>query len=320
METREARVVWRRRIDMRAMVTGATGYIGVHVCSALLDKGWDVHALVRPGSRTDRLPPQTRLHEIDAADLAPAFLNAVPDVVFHLAAQVRADSKGTIAESIVADNVSFGVRVLEAMLASSCRCFINTGTYWEYAEDGSFAPNSLYAASKRAFAEILYWYALKHKISAATLVMFDVYGPNDWRGKLLPALISRLNSNEAMPLTPGEQLLDMVHVEDVAASYVRAVECLHSSGDSPALWSVATGRRLSLRNVLETLGRIAGRSLPVDWSAIPYPPHQVMRPVSLGALPVLPGWQARITLEQGLADLLKQSDQSTRCYPEGGRS
>jgi nucleoside-diphosphate-sugar epimerase len=289
---------------MDALVTGATGYIGTHLCRALLDEGWDVHALVRANSRVDRLPPAVKTHLIDASHLTTIVKLIEPDIVFHLAAFVSSDDRGPSVERIVSDNSLFGVRVLEAMLATSCRRFINTGTYWEYDENGRYVPNTLYAASKRAFQDILVWFAAHHHFAATTLVMFDVYGPDDWRARLLPRLLECMQSMEVLPMTEGDQFLDMVHVRDAAAAYIKAISALPPPGSPPVAWSVATGQPIALRQLVDTFGSLAAQPLSVQWGASLYPSHQIMRPVRTDVLPVLPGWQPSVALKDGLKEIL----------------
>ncbi|HVY12473.1 MAG TPA: NAD-dependent epimerase/dehydratase family protein [Alphaproteobacteria bacterium] len=289
----------------RALVTGATGYIGSHLCLKLLAQGWEVHALLRESSRTERLPKQVIAHRINK-NFSEAVSEAQPQAVFHLAANITpADSPG-ISEALVQDNVLYGQQLLEALVATSCRRFINTGSYWEYAADGSYCPNTLYAASKRAFQAILQWYAVRHGFSAATLVLYDVYGPDDWRGKLLTALLDQLNHSRPSPLamTQGEQQMDMVHVDDVAEAFLQAEAVLPQPGVIPPAWGVATDRRINLRQLVEIIQQNAGRPLAVNWGAKDYPIHQIMQPAQLA---LVPGWQARYSVEQGLAKLLKKA-------------
>lgn len=289
---------------MRLLVTGATGYVGVHLCRALVASGHDVMAVARRTSNRSRLDP--RVACTDVADLDAAFRTFLPDTVIHLAAFVTADHGASIAEKMVEDNICFGLRVLEAMLATSCRQFIHTGSYWEYAEDGGYLPNTLYAASKHAFADMAQWYAQAHRIAMANLVLYDVYGANDWRQKLLPALLALAHDVSAAPmaLTEGTQQLDWVYVDDVVDAILKAQAALPTLQTSPATWSVATGNRITLRETVALLSRLAGRELPVVWGAKPWPVHQIMRPLCASVFPPPPQWEARVDLVHGLQQLL----------------
>ncbi|MBP2294262.1 NAD-dependent epimerase/dehydratase family protein [Azospirillum rugosum] len=294
---------------MRILITGATGYIGQHVAMAAAERGWDVHALVRPGSSTDRLVaavPGVHLHtaEPTAASLALAVAAAAPDVACHVAADSRAQVPAAEMADQLAANVTYGTLLAQALIAAGCRRFVNTGSWWEYDELGGYAPNSLYAASKRAFQDILAHYARQHAMAIVTLVPFDVYGPGDWRGKLLPSLVAAARRGETMATTAGEQMMDLVHVADVAQGFVTAAErtAARNAAGRHQVFALSSGRHTSLRDVVGILEAAFGRPIEMGWGQRPYPPHQVFQPTD--RLPNLPGWQARRSLEDGLAELV----------------
>jgi nucleoside-diphosphate-sugar epimerase len=103
-------------------------------------------------------------------------------------------------------------------------------------------------------------------------------------------------------MSGGEQVLDLVHVDDICRAFLRAAE-LASDPSQPgnAIYSVSGGQRRTLRAVVETLGQVAGHSLPIVWGARSYREREVMLP---WAGPTVPGWQPCISLENGLRSLL----------------
>lgn len=292
---------------MRALVTGATGYIGTFLCRALIIQGWDVQALVRPTSDLSRLPSSVVTHSLDHLDLVRLCAEIKPDVVFHLAAQVTPDNNAELSPAILHGNLDLGVNLLEAIVAASPHCrFIHTGSYWEYDAAGNVAPNSLYAAAKCAFATVLDWYVRRYQLQSAKLVLFDVYGPDDPRGKLWGRLIESIRTSENLALAEGEQILDLVHVEDVVAAYLAAALSDLTAG-TLAIYNVATGKRMSLRQIVALLGEVVGQAPQVNWGGRPYPAHQIMVPLAADYFPAPPHWQPRWTLEAGFRQLLEQS-------------
>lgn len=289
----------------RALITGATGYVGSMLTRHLVTEGWSVHAVIRPAGQRARLPAETvcHVHDGTAAAMVRLVTVAAPDVVFHLASLPLAAYAIDDLDPIIAANVGFGAQLLEAMALGGCRNLVEAGTYWEYDTAGNYYPNSLYAASKHGFRALISYYARRHGIRAITLVLYDVYGPGDWRGKFLSQLARKLVDGAPLAATPGEQLLDCVHVDDVVRGFVIAAQLLERT-DITALSSIYrldTGQRVTLRGLAELFARLAGRPLEVRWGERPYPPLQIMDPLRTG--PRLPGWEPRIALEQGLASL-----------------
>ena len=292
----------------RVLLTGATGYVGAHTARVALERGLEVHALVRPGSATDRLPPGVVRHELDGsyASVERAVAATTPDACIHLAAMVQPRPTPDEARAMLDAGPLLAVHLAEALTSAGGGAerpaVVSAGTYWEFAQDGSYAPNSLYAATKRATHDLLAAY-VPRGLRAITLVLFDVYGPDDWRGKLLPALLKAAAEGRRLPATPGTQRLDMVHIDDVAIALLHAAETARAM-PAPALatFAAGSGTPRPLREIVGLLERIAGRDGDpggiADWGAVPFPPGQVHEPVSV--LPRLPGWAPTIGLEQGL--------------------
>lgn len=293
----------------RALVTGATGYIGGRVARHLGDAGWDVHAVVRPNSDRKRLPHTVvcHVHDRSAADMARIVSEAAPDVVFHLASEVQPRHSVVNLDGIVAANIGFGAQLLEAMAAAGARRLIEAGTNWEFDAAGQFHPNTFYAATKHAFRVLANYYVQRHGFSATTLLLYDVYGPGDWRGKFLSHLLDALKRTEAIAATPGEQIVEFVHVEDVARGFLVAAQELLCADTKPALrrYRLDSGRRLALREASALMARLAGRPECIRFGGRAYPPEQIMEPLAVGPRP--PGWAPEISLERGFLMLLDEA-------------
>src|SRR3990172_1511049 len=106
----------------RALISGATGFIGSHLARRLARDGWDVQIIVRPGSNLD--PLQTvldrvtvRKHDGSIESMKTIVEQARPSVVFHLASLFLAQHKPADIEPLVRSNVTFGAQLVEAMTA-----------------------------------------------------------------------------------------------------------------------------------------------------------------------------------------------------------
>jgi nucleoside-diphosphate-sugar epimerase len=293
----------------RALVTGATGYVGSRMARHLVDAGWDVDAVVRPGSDRNRLPGAVvcHVHDRSAACMTRILRDAEPDVVFHLASQAQPRHSAENLDDIVAANIGFGAQLLEAMASAKVRRLIEAGTNWEFDAAGNFRPNTFYAATKQAFRALADYYAQRHGVSVTTLLLYDVYGPGDWRGKFLSHLVNALKRNETMAATPGEQIVEFVHVDDVVRGFVAAAQELLQADAKPALrrYRLDSGRRLALGEASALMTRLSGRPERVRFGGRPYPPEQIMEPLAVGPRP--PGWEPLMPLERGFLMLLAEA-------------
>lgn len=292
-----------------ALITGGTGFIGSHLVAHLLDEKWKVHVIVRPTSDLRALPPQvTGVHTYDGSiqSLLEAVRIVQPNVVFHLAALSIAQHTPHQVTPLIESNILFGVHLAEAITqqAPSCR-FINAGSYWQHYQGKTYSPTNLYAATKQAFEDILIYYVEVCSLRALTLVLFDTYGPGDARPRLLNLLRKALRTGEPLALSPGEQELDLVHVDDVVRAFVQAARWLQTEAATGYVrFFVSSGRLIRLRDLVALCEQIAGRSIPVIWGGRPYRVREVMRPLQGG--PPLPGWQPQIPLESGISQVFSQ--------------
>lgn len=288
---------------MRVFVTGASGFIGTHLVDALLARGDDVFALAGPaGVIPDRDGRVRVLHGADGGALHAALAEARPEAVVHLAALYVRDHAAPDVEPLVRANVLLGSLLVEAMLAAGCTRFVHAGTAWQHAEDGAYAPANLYAATKQAFDDLLRWFAAARGLTATSLHLFDTYGPGDRRRKLFTLLSEAADAGRPLPMTAGEQLLDLVHVDDVVRAFVIALDRqARDEASGFEVFAVSSGAARPLREIAAAWVAATGRSVQVAWGAVPYPPHTVFRPWSSGT--PLPGWTPRVRLEDGLRAL-----------------
>jgi nucleoside-diphosphate-sugar epimerase len=287
-----------REVPPLALVTGASGYIGSHLCEYLLDRGWSVHAILRAGS-TLSLPRMDRVSTYvdDGSPLDRLIGEARPDVCFHLAGYFVAQHGADDVERLLADNVLFGTRLVDAIARSSAPCsFINTGSFWQNVGGRQYAPAGLYAATKQAFQDVLQYYASGGGLAVTTLKLFDVYGPRDPRKKLLSLLIDAAKSGLELATTEGNQLLDLVFIDDVVRAFFLAFENNGVKGANT--YSVSSGHPVSVRNLVRIVERVTGRSIRIRWGEVPYRKHEMFEPWN--ADPAMPGWEPNVSLEQGI--------------------
>ncbi len=292
-------------------MTGTTGFIGRRLLERLLADGHPCAAVLRQSSDAGKLEGKVTIirHTGAMAELLTAVRGFSPEVLVHLAAVAGAEHKPEGVRTLIEANVLFGAEVLEAAAAAGCRGIVATGTFWEHAAGAvGYEPNSLYAATKRAFADIAEYYVRAKGVGCVTLELTDVYGPNDPRKRLIDLLRSAHRSGTPIDLSPGEQQIDLIHVDDVVAAYLAAIDDVLAAPGRTARYTVATGRLLSLRAVVSLFEKVTGTPVPVRWGARPYRPNEVMRPW-IGERP--PGWQPKITLEDGISQLTRQPQRST---------
>lgn len=293
-----------------ALVTGATGFIGSHLVSRLVRAGWQVQVVGRPNSLLSDAPAfsQVKIHTHDGTTEGMIRLvgDAKPVVVFHLASLFLSQHEASDVGRLVISNVLFGNQLLEAMKTHGVSHFINTGTSWQHYENRAYSPVNLYAATKQAFESLLQYYVEAHGLQTITLKLSDTYGPNDPRPKLMNLLMRVAENMQPLAMSPGEQWVDLVHVDDVVQAYLTAAERLLTSAvRGHECYAVSSGQPIQLREMVGLVERALGRSLPINWGGRAYREREVMQAWE-GV--VLPGWSAQVNLAQAIQAMFADSN------------
>ncbi|WP_131742288.1 NAD-dependent epimerase/dehydratase family protein [Actinomadura roseirufa] len=293
---------------MRVLVTGAAGYVGYAVGRRLAAAGHDVDGLVRRADAV--LPDGVRPVRGDLLD--PDGLPKGPyDGVCHLAALTRVRESFADPLRFFAANVQGTVNLLRAIgetrvVYGSTAAVYGTPTRQPIPETEGTAPTSPYGASKLAAEQAVRFHARTGAIGAVVLRTFNVAGSVDGRPdpdetRLIPKALAvaagrapRLEING-----DGTAVREYLHVDDLAAAHVRALETVRPGEER--VYNVGSGAGASVREVVASVAEVTGRPVPVlRRPAQPEPPVLVC---DAAAIHAALGWRpGRSALKEIIAD------------------
>lgn len=264
---------------MKVLVTGATGFIGRHVVSQLVDRGHQVTALVRNPDRVHGLPWQQRVRLVTSDIDAAGFDDALDghDACLHLAWPGLPDYQAHLHfESTLPAHYAF----LKRLLAHGLQHLLVAGTCFEYgvktgclAEETPTDPGNPYAIAKDTLRKFLQALQYQKPFTLQWARLFYMFGPGQNPNSLLARLDRAIRDKEAsFDMTGGEQLRDYMPVEEVSRSLVDLLEHPSVSG----LFNVCSGTPVSVRTLVERRLAESGATLRLNLGAIPYSSNESM--------------------------------------------
>jgi UDP-glucose 4-epimerase len=265
---------------VKALVTGAAGFIGSTLATTLTDRGVPVVGLdcftdyygrdVKERNVADlrsRRTFQFVEDRLQTADL-DSLLDGVTHV-FHLAAQAGVrGSWGTQFQTYTSHNVDATQRLLEALKGRPIAKLVyasSSSVYGDAApipmrEDAYLQPVSPYGVTKLAAEHLCHLYFVNHGVPAVSLRFFTVYGPRQRPDMAFHRFIRAALLGQPISLFgDGEQSRDFTFIEDIVAAMLGAGD----RGQPGRVYNIGGGSRVTINEVLALIGRLTGRSLDV---------------------------------------------------------
>jgi len=257
------------------VVTGARGFIGSHLVQALLARGDRVMA-IDDGSNARHDPPidVQGLDVRDEAGIARAIADAEPSVLFHLAAISGVRPSFDHAAEYVSRNALGTANVLRASHLANVRTVVLTSSSSVYGnrrdarafreDDPLEAPESPYAASKRAAEDLAGLLSRPYGLRIATTRLFTVYGPRQRPDLAIARFLRAAKSDEELTLYgDGTATRDYTYVDDAVAGLLAAAAYADAREPGMRIWNLASNRPVRLLDLVATIGRVVGRPLNV---------------------------------------------------------
>lgn len=296
----------------RALVTGGAGFLGSHLCDALLGEGWNVVVVdnLLTGRRANlehlRSDPRFEFVELDICD--PFDVGKV-DYVFHLAspaspvdyhthgiATLKVGSLGTFHALDVAHK--YGAKYF---VSSTSECYGDPlehpqkETYW--GNVNPIGPRSVYDEAKRFTEAVTMAYRRYHNVDTRIVRIFNTYGPrmqlND--GRVVPNFMKQAILGEDLTVFGnGSQTRSFCYVSDEIDGFLRLAK-----SDEPLPVNIGNPNEFTILECAQLVLKVVGSKSKIRYEALPQDDPKQRRPDISKAQQLL-GWEPKISLETGL--------------------
>ena len=283
----------------RVLVTGASGFIGRHLCRRLLDGGETVFGVSRSGEPAERRMRWLGADLTSMDGVRRVLKEAEPEVIYHLASHVKGAPDLELVLPTFAANLQTTVNLLTGAAERGCRRIILSGSLVEpTGREPGAVPSSPYAAAKWAAADYARMFRALYGLPTVIARMFMVYGPaQPDETKLVPYVIRSCQAGRAPRITNGTRLVDWIYVDDVTRGLVALAAAEGVDGQTVDLGS---GTLVSIRQIVEALVRAIGSRLEPVWGALPERPLEPVRQADVAETERRIGWTPAVGLEDGL--------------------
>jgi len=264
--------------NKKVLVTGAGGFIGSHLLEALVQKSAKVKAFVRYNSKTScgnitlldkRIRNEVELCYGDLRELdSLAKVMSGVDVVFNLAALVGIPYSYIHPHEVVMTNIIGTLNILTAARDAKVKKVIQTSTSEVYGspdrvpikETDTLRPQSPYSASKIGSDAIARSFFYSFGLPVAIIRPFNAYGPRQSARAVIPTIIIQALHSSIIKLGAVNTRRDFTYVKDTVRGFIKIAESERSAGE---IINIGTGKDISVKELLDLIGRIMGKKLVI---------------------------------------------------------
>jgi nucleoside-diphosphate-sugar epimerase len=291
--------ITNRLREKRILVTGASGFIGEHLCNRLISFGTDLHAVSRYEltGRTKVKWWQCALD--DSAEVNRLIDQVRPEIIFHLASYVSGRRGMENVLPMIHGNLLSVINLMNAAVRFNCERVILTGSLEEpEGRAESAVPVSPYAAAKWASSCYSRMYHALYQAPVVTARLFMVYGGGQKdHTKLVPYVILQLLKKQVPQLMSGSREVDWVYVDDVVDSYLALSTATGIEGET---FDIGTGKLTSVKDVVMRLSTIVGSDVEPSFGSVSDRPLERVRRADVVHTEKCLGWAPHTPLNTGL--------------------
>lgn len=266
----------------RAIITGATGMIGLALVNKLLEENVEILLLVRKSNKVNRIPKNNliRIKYCNLEDYKNMIndTNKEYDVFYHFAWQ---GTTGELRNNMYVqnDNIRYSLDAVKLAHRFGCKVFIGAGSQAEYGNVNDELKSDTQANPKTGYgiAKLCAGYMTKNLCNDLGIKhiwtrILSVYGPYDNEKSLIMNTIKTIKNNEKMNITKCEQVWDYIYSKDVANIFY----ILYQKGKNNKVYVIGSGEKRKLKEYVEIIKDTIDNNYKIEYGTIPYYENQVM--------------------------------------------
>lgn len=285
----------------RVLITGATGFVGYHLCEALLNLDADIYATALDGTLHTTIQPIPLIYiDLRDTEALTSYVRSVkPDYVFHLASLVNTSKGIEFVLPTLQSNLLGTINLMLSLEKQPLQKLVVISS--SEAPTGSEAPTSPYAASKLAVTAYASMFQSLYQLPISIARLFTCFGPLQPRNKLIPYIIDSLAKGIKPDISTPKKELDFIYVKDFVRGLLYTAKTNPSTGmtlDFGSGYGIPVEQMVeSIRAILKMQPQLTA-NLPVSDDKINPQIADTKRTLELS------GWSPQWSLDQALSETI----------------
>lgn len=282
---------------MRILITGATGFIGQKLLKRLIDQHHTLAIHVR--KQLHEVDTNVRVISGELNQFQKEIIAFSPEYVFHLAGSSIYPKNVEEEGELWSSNVLYGNTLLTILKEIPGLVFVNFTTSLAY--DGTeLYPFSYYALTKANFVQSLHYFTRYYNLRVFNLILYTIYGKGDKTKRALNYILDSLDASESISMSPGEQIMDFIHVDDVVGLCLQLLE--NKPHKKIEEIHVGTGRGTTLKQAAQLIASLSHQKANIHFGSIPYRKEEKM--VNIAPISQNRFWNSSVEIETGFLSLI----------------
>ena len=257
-------------MKQRILITGSTGFIGSHIVNLLLKKNIYIYDILREKNKNSKYIKKLKKNK----NYFPIFYKKFEELeeklkkikintVINCATYYSTNNDIKNIQNLIQTNIIFCSIILE-VLKKKINKFINFGSMMEYSRGNYFSPKNFYAITKFSFQKIEEFYKKYNpKIKFYDLKLYETYGENDKRKKIIPTIIKKYLQNQNIKIVSNNLIMNFVHIE----SLMLAIEMIISNKIQEGEYCVKNKKFTKIKKIIDSLNKKLKKKIKAKYSS-----------------------------------------------------
>ena len=255
-------------MKQKILITGSTGFVGSNILNLLLKKNVYIYDVLRNKNKKNKKIRDFKKNKNYLPifykkfnDLERKLKKIKIDIVINCATYYTGKNDIKNIENLVQTNIIFCSVILES-LKNKIKKFINFGSMMEYSHGNQFSPKNFYAITKYTFQKIEEFYKLNYKnIKFYDLKLYETYGDNDVRKKIIPTIIKSYSKNKSVKIVSKNLIMNFVHIE----SLVKVIYMIIFNKIKEGEYCLKNNKFIKIQKLINTLNKKLKKKIKVKY-------------------------------------------------------